>query len=149
MTRCAGDAPNWTDENGKRLGILIADANPDVDDHWLKQYEADGQVKFINFDFDDNPLYHRKGKRTDEGVTIIGNLDRSLTGIYHDRFFKGLWVKVEGRIFNLDKDVHLVDEKETPEAYNWYRGCDFGISAPSICLWIGEQQGKRRRVPAS
>ena len=140
MTRCAGDAPNWTDENGKRLGILIADANPDVDDHWLKQYEADGQVKFINFDFDDNPLYHRKGKRTDEGVTIIGNLDRSLTGIYHDRFFKGLWVKVEGRIFNLDKDVHLVDEKETPEAYNWYRGCDFGISAPSICLWIGEHR---------
>ena len=138
MTRCAGDAPNWTDENGKRLGILIADANPDVDDHWLKQYEADGQVKFINFSFNDNPLYFRKGNRTDEGVTIIGNLDRSLNGIYHDRFFKGLWVKVEGKIFDVDPKVHHVDEVETQEDYNWYRGCDFGISAPSICLWIGE-----------
>ena len=36
MTRCAGDAPNWTDENGRRLGLLMADANPDTDDHWLK-----------------------------------------------------------------------------------------------------------------
>ena len=36
MTRCAGDAPNWTDENGRRLGLLIGDANPDVDDHLVK-----------------------------------------------------------------------------------------------------------------
>ena len=140
MTRCAGDAPNWKDENGKRLGLLIADANPDTEDHWLKEYEKDGKVKFINFDFDDNPLYARKGKRTDEGETVINNLDRSLTGIYHDRFFKGLWVKVEGKIFDVDTSVHHVDAVENQEAYNWYRACDFGISAPSICLWLGEHR---------
>ena len=77
----------------------MADANPDVDDHWLKQYEADGKLKFIDFDFDDNPLYYRKGKRVQEGIDVIGRLDKSLTGIYHDRFFKGLWLKVIGKIF--------------------------------------------------
>ena len=140
MTRCAGDAPNWTDENGRRLGLLIGDANPDVEEHWLKEYEAAGNLKFIDFDFDDNPLYHRRGARTEVGIDVIGRLDTSLTGIYHDRFFKGLWLKVEGKIFNIDKDVHYVDEKENLEAYNWYRACDFGISAPSICLWIGEHR---------
>ena len=140
LTRCAGDAPNWTDENGRRLGLLIADANPDTDDHWLKEYEADGKVKFVNFDFDDNPLFCRKGKRTEPGIDVIGRLDRSLTGIYHDRFFKGLWLKVIGKIFDTDDKVHYIDEPDDLSVYNWFRACDFGIDAPSVCLWIGEHR---------
>ena len=51
MTRCAGDAPNWTDENGRRLGLLIGDANPDVEEHWLKEYESAGNIKVYQFRF--------------------------------------------------------------------------------------------------
>ena len=137
MTRCAGDCPGWYDDDGIPRGLFIGDANPDDAEHWVKQYEADGRLKLINFGFDDNPLFFRKGKRTAVGESVITQLDTSLSGIYHDRFFKGLWCNVEGRVFDI-KDEHYLDEGMIQtDDYIWHRACDFGISAPSVCLWIG------------
>ena len=141
LTRCAGDCDNWFDDDGNRRGLLIADANPDTSDHWILEYEAAGKLVLLNFSFDDNPLYHRKGKRTEAGETVINQLDTSLTGIYHDRFFKGIWCSVEGRVFVLDEKVHLIEPSRIRVGdYVWYRACDFGIVAPSVCLWIGEHR---------
>lgn len=142
LTRCAGDRAGWEDAFGNRRGLLIADANPDEAEHWIKKYEAAHKLNLISFDFEDNPLYFRKGERTPEGESVITQLDESLSGIYHDRFFKGLWVSVEGKVFDLDPAVHVVDKDEGIDTteYRWYRACDFGIDAPSVCLWIGEHR---------
>lgn len=142
LTRCAGDRAGWEDAFGNRRGLLIADANPDEADHWIKQYEAAHKLNLISFSFEDNPLYFRKGKRTAEGEAVISQLDESLSGIYHDRFFKGLWCSVEGKVFDFDQAVHVVPEDSVDVGdYTWYRGCDFGINSPSVCLWIGEHRG--------
>ena len=33
--------------------------------------------------------------------------------------------------------MHYIDEPDDLTKYNWYRACDFGIDAPSVCLWVG------------
>ena len=137
LTRCAGDCPGWYDDEGNNRGMFIADCNPAPDtQHWIKKYGDSGKIKIVNFTFDDNPLYFRKGERTQVGETVIKQLDDNLVGLYHDLYFKGMWVDIAGKLFTVDDSVHLVDEPKDLNNYIWYRGLDFGISAPSVCVWL-------------
>lgn len=137
-TRVAGTSGIWKRRDGTVLFQFLMDANPDALDHYLKQREEEGLTEFISFTFDDNPLFNRGGVRTPMGVSVIEELDRSLIGVYHDRLFKGLWVSPAGAVFQIE-DVHLLDTLPHDfDDYQIYNAMDFGMTAPSTCLWLAE-----------
>ena len=135
-TRVSGDSTNWKDpDTGEVRFLFIGDANPAQKKHYLVEREADDRLatEFINFGFDDNPLFFRNGERTADGHRVINELDRSLTGIYHDRLFKGLWVSAEGVVFREFDERRHVKGIEKPKGV-WVTGIDFGYESPSVLL---------------
>ena len=137
-TRCSGSAGNWRDKNGDVQFQMICDTNPSVPDFWMYQREDEGLLKFVKFGFADNPYFYRGGRWSKVGKVTVEELDRGLTGIYHDRYFKGLRRAPEGMVFDL-QDSDIIDELP-PDIDRWmhYNCMDFGMSAPSVCLWIAE-----------
>lgn len=56
------------------------------------------------------------------------------TGVFFDRFIRGLWVVAEGLIYQFSKEVHTTSE--TPDSGLWYISCDYGTLNPfSAGLW--------------
>ena len=137
-TRCSGSAANWRDANGDVVCQLIGDTNPDSPDSWMYQRESDGLVKFVKFGFQDNPYFFRSGRWSKPGKATVDELNVGLTGIYHDRYFKGLRRAPEGMVFEL-AESDIVDELPS-DLHKWihYNAMDFGMSAPSVTLWIAE-----------
>ena len=136
-TRVSGDAGNWV-ENGKRRYLLIGDANPDRSDHYLIKRKKQDKLDWIDFDFEDNPLYFRNKQRTPEW-SVVDELDDGLTGIWHDRYFKGLWKSPEGAVFTIEPENIVTEIPDLSECII-DRACDWGMDHPSICLWIAEHK---------
>ena len=136
-TRCSGSAGNWRDANGDVLFQIICDTNPTVPDSWMYQREDEGLLKFVKFGFADNPAFYRKGRWSKVGKTTVEELNRGLTGIYHDRYFKGLRRAPEGMVFDL-ADSDIIEDLPDMSGFVHYNAMDFGMSAPSVCLWIAE-----------
>jgi PBSX family phage terminase large subunit len=56
------------------------------------------------------------------------------TGVFFDRFIRGLWVVAEGLIYQFRKELHVA--KEPPTDGFWYISCDYGTLNPfSAGLW--------------
>ena len=56
------------------------------------------------------------------------------TGVFFDRFIRGLWVVAEGLIYQFRKELHVA--KELPTDGFWYISCDYGTLNPfSAGLW--------------
>ena len=137
-TRCSGSAGNWRDKNGDVQFQISCDTNPDVPDSWMYQRETEGLIKFVKFGFADNPYFFRGGRWSKVGKTTVEELDRGLTGIYHDRYFKGLRRAPEGMVFDL-QDSDIIEELPVDiDSWMHYNCMDFGMSAPSVTLWIAE-----------
>lgn len=140
ITRSGGTAGNWRDSDGKPRAVLIGDANPDTSDHYLLRYKESDKVNWIDYEFEDNPLFFRDGERT-EDWSIVEKLDERLEGIWHDRYFKNLWVSPEGCIFELE-DCHFIEKLPEDFVTGWthYNVMDFGMDDPNVCLWIAKQK---------
>ena len=136
-TRCSGSAGNWRDDTGDVRFQIVCDTNPDVPDSWMYQREGEGLLKFVQFGFQDNPYFYRDGRWSRVGKTTVDELDRGLTGIYHDRYFKGLRRAPEGMVYDV-KDSDIIDELPDMSGWMHYNAMDFGMSAPSVTLWIAE-----------
>ena len=141
-TRCSGDSKNWIDPTtGEVRYLLIGDANPAQESHYLLEREDEGLTDIIHFGFDDNPLFFRGGDRTPDGDRVIGELDKSLTGIYHDRLFKGLWISAEGAVFPEFAKKRHVKQIEKPQEGVWLMALDFGFKNPACALLINYHDG--------
>ena len=141
-TRCTGDSAKWRLNDGTIVSQMLGDTNPDRPDHWMYQYEDDGLLKFVKFDFIDNPYYFRKNRWSRVGKTSVDELDKTLVGIYHDRYFKGLRKAPEDQVFEI-KDIHLIHSLPNLNECMIYRGMDFGIQAPNVCLWFAIKRDTR------
>lgn len=135
-TRCAGTAGNWMRKDGMPLFQILSDMNPSIPDFWAYEYEKKELMKFVTVGFKDNPYFFRQNRWSKIGYTAVKQLDRGLTGIYHDRYFKGLRVAAAGAVFEI-KDCHLIDTLPDMSGYTLYQAMDFGMSDPSVNLWIG------------
>ena len=118
--------------------------NPESPRHWfytdwiLKAEER--KAKHLHFLMSDNP------------IMTVDEIERAATtysGVFYDRYIKGLWVVAEGLVYqNFDKARHIIDfqsflDKMTTEEkthFNrraeYYISCDYGITNPFACyLW--------------
>lgn len=113
---------------------LIADCNPDVPTHWIL---ARDRLRRFKMRHQDNPtLYDQAtGEITDLGRLSMEAL-HALTGVRRKRGLEGLWVGVEGMVYEgWDRNVHLVDRFEIPRDWRRIRVCDFGYVNPFVCQW--------------
>lgn len=68
------------------------------------------------------------------------------TGVFFQRFIKGLWAAADGLIYDMfDKDRHVADEAPPTEG-DFYVSCDFGVQNPTAFLLWRKEKGKDRWI---
>lgn len=139
--RCSGSAAEWRGPGGEVRFQMLADTNPTVEDFWAYKREAEGLLRTIHFGFQDNPFFYRKQRWSRVGKDFVEELDRSLVGIWHDIYFKGSRVALQGAVFRLHEKNIIKREAVPPlSECNLDRACDWGQTHPSICLWIAQHK---------
>lgn len=118
---------------------LIADCNPDMPTHWLKQRCDSGATKMIDCRHEDNPiLFNDDGTLTERGAAYIAKLD-ALTGVRKLRLRGGHWASAEGIIYeDFDPTVHLVDQSAIQPGWTRWLVIDFGFTNPFCAQWWAE-----------
>ena len=115
--------------------------NPEGPGHWFYtewvQKAAERHVLHLHFTMDDNLSLSASIKRRYEGM---------YSGVFYDRYIRGLWVVAEGLIYTcFNPKFHVVPAQE--RAYDkYYISCDYGtINPTSMGLW-GRAGGKWYRI---
>lgn len=133
--------------NGKsKLQQLLADCNPQMPTHWLKQRCDKGMTKLINSRHEDNPtLFDQEtGELTEVGTNYIGKLDR-LTGVRYLRLRKGIWAAADGLVYDeFDPAIHVLPA-DFPIPAHWRRwwSVDFGYNNPFVLqMWAEDEDGR-------
>lgn len=120
---------------------LWFNCNPEGPGHWF--YIAwileakQRNMLHLHFTMDDNLSLSESVKQRYENL---------YSGVFYDRFIRGLWVVAEGLIYTMfNKDYHVVPDEQRPYD-SYYISCDYGtINPTSIGLW-GRANGKWYRV---
>lgn len=113
---------------------LFGTTNPDSPNHWFKVKYLDRQDELdmfvMSFLIDDNEFLDAK---------YVESLKKEYTGVFYDRFIRGLWVIAEGLVYPMfDKKRHVLDECEEPkdEYFEYHISIDYGTINPcSMGLW--------------
>ena len=115
--------------------------NPESPNHWFYVEWISQALKrnmlYLHFTMEDNLSLDEQIKRRYEGM---------YSGVFYDRYIRGLWVVAEGLIYTMfNKDFHVVES--VPRRYEQYvMSCDYGTLNPtSIGLW-GLVKGKWYRI---
>lgn len=107
--------------------------NPENPQHWFytdwitEEKQQQKNMLYLHFTMEDN-LTISKAKRAE--------YESLYSGVFYDRFIRGLWVKAEGRIYPMfEEDFHVVPTE--PRPYDqYYISCDYGTMNPfSMGLW--------------
>lgn len=113
---------------------LWFNCNPDSSEHWFyKEWILQSNKRkalHIHFTMADNPTLTQQQ---------IEYANSQFSGVFHDRYIKGLWVLAEGLVYSMFKDEYILhDYTPSPDAL-FYISCDYGILNPtSMGLWALE-----------
>lgn len=112
---------------------IFTTTNPDGPRHWLKTGYIDRADerghKVFHFELDDNRAYLPDG--------YIEGLQAQYTGMWHDRFIKGLWTMADGVIYEtFDPARHVVDTLPAMQRVV-AMGVDYGTTNPTRGHLIG------------
>lgn len=109
--------------------------NPDGPYHWFKVNWIDKQIEkhllYLHFTMDDNLSLSERIKERYRSM---------YTGVFYDRYIKGLWTVAEGIIYDMfSKDKHVVDVKQLIEnglklIGDKYVSIDYGTQNPTVFL---------------
>ena len=120
---------------------LWFNCNPEGPSHWFYTkwvLEASRRkMLHLHFTMDDNLSL---------SAAVKARYESLYSGVFYDRFIRGLWVVAEGLIYTMfNKDFHVVPSVHRP--YEKYMmSCDYGtINPTSIGLW-GKAGGKWYRM---
>lgn len=113
--------------------------NPDGPRHPLKVNYIDRAAemghRIFHFDLEDNRAHLPEG--------YIENLSRQYTGMWHDRFIKGLWTMADGVIYECyDPQRHVVSKLPTMQRILCI-GVDYGTTNPTRGILIGLGEDNR------
>lgn len=98
--------------------------NPESPAHWFKRNWIDAdrvKCKHLHFLMEDNPILTS---------AEIERAKRSWSGVFYDRYIRGLWVRAEGVIYRQfvdNTDMFMVDEPDEPLSLVTI-GIDYGAS---------------------
>jgi PBSX family phage terminase large subunit len=102
--------------------------NPESPNHYFyKEWIEDPKenTTHIHFLLEDNPVLTEQ---------MIERTKSMYSGVFYDRYIRGLWVIAEGLIYPMFGENCMVDE--TPDNGDWYISCDYGTLNPFAAgLW--------------
>ena len=110
--------------------------NPDSSEHWFyKEWILKAEERnalHLHFLMSDNPTLSQK--QLDES-------ERQFSGVFHDRYIKGLWVLAEGLVYPMfNKNKHILEDYTPSSDAFYYISCDYGTLNPcSMGLWAVER----------
>lgn len=107
--------------------------NPAGPHHWFKVEWIDKITEKnairIHFTMEDNPSLSQK---------VINRFKRMYSGVFYDRFIRGMWVLSEGIIFdNFDKDAMVKEPPVDIPANQYYVSIDYGTQNATVFLLWG------------
>lgn len=117
LTRCSVD--------GAKLWFSC---NPGSPQHWfylewIKRHKERNAL-YLHFEMTDNPGLSEKA---------LERYQNMFTGVFYDRYIRGLWVLAEGLVYDFGEE-NIVDD--VPESGEYYISCDYGTLNPfSAGLW--------------
>ena len=117
LTRCSVD--------GAKLWFSC---NPGSQQHWfytewIKRHKERNAL-YLHFEMTDNPGLSEK---------TLERYQNMFTGVFYDRYIRGLWVLAEGLVYDFGEE-NIVDD--VPESGEYYISCDYGTLNPfSAGLW--------------
>ena len=117
LTRCSVD--------GAKLWFSC---NPGSPQHWFYtewiQRNKERNALYLHFEMTDNPGLSEK---------TLERYQNMFTGVFYDRYIRGLWVLAEGLVYDFGEE-NIVDD--VPESGEYYISCDYGTLNPfSAGLW--------------
>ena len=102
--------------------------NPESPQHWFYKEWIENQrenTQHIHFLLEDNPILTPQ---------MIERTKAMYSGVFYDRYIRGLWVVAEGLIYPMFDDSCIVDA--LPQKGEYYISCDYGTLNPfSAGLW--------------
>lgn len=103
--------------------------NPDNPMHWFYtdwiQRHKERNALYLHFEMQDNPSLSEK---------TLARYESMYSGVFYDRYIRGLWVAAEGLIYDKFGEENITDE--IPEKGEYYISCDYGTLNPfSAGLW--------------
>lgn len=113
--------------------------NPDGPFHWFKVNWIDKLViknlLYLHFTMEDNLSLSEK---------IKARYRSMYSGIFYDRYIRGLWVVAEGVIYDMfDKVKHIIKTVGNLITDAYYISCDYGTqNATVFLLWCKNTDGK-------
>lgn len=118
LTRCSVD--------GAKLWFSC---NPGSPQHWFYtewiQRNKERNALYLHFEMTDNPGLSQK---------TLERYQAMFSGVFYDRYIRGLWVVAEGLIYPMFDESCIVDK--LPEKGEYYVSCDYGTLNPfSAGLW--------------
>lgn len=116
----------------------FASMNPSHPQHKVKQWidkaaAGDPNYYALHFTLDDNPYVGEEYKQ---------RIRDSLSGLFYQRNYLGIWCLAEGAIFDFfDRKIHVLDRPPAAAEY-WIAAIDYGTVNPFCCLLIGVSTGR-------
>lgn len=115
---------------------LWFNCNPESPQHWFYKEWIDNKerkYKHLHFLMKDNPIL---------GKDEIERAESLFTGVFYDRYIKGLWVTADGLIYDMfDENKHVKDV--TGMTFDrYYISIDYGTQNPTTFLLFGYNNGK-------
>lgn len=103
--------------------------NPESPQHWF-------YLEWIKKHDKRNALYLHFTMRDNPGLTekVIEQYESMFSGVFYDRFIRGLWIPAEGLVYPMFDERNITDE--VPKSGEYYVSCDYGTLNPfSAGLW--------------
>lgn len=116
---------------------LWFNCNPEGPSHWFYTkwvLEASRRkMLHLHFTMDDNLSL---------SASVKARYESLYSGVFYDRFIRGLWVVAEGLIYTMfDKDKHIVPTIDRPYT-DYMISCDYGTLNPTAAELWGRCDGK-------
>lgn len=108
--------------------------NPGNPNYWFKRKwidkREDHNALYLHFAMTDNPSLSKK---------TLDRYESMYTGVFYDRYVRGLWVAAEGLVYPMfNKAEHVFDELpwHAKQRGKWYISLDYGTVNPTAAgLW--------------
>lgn len=128
LARCSVD--------GARLWFSC---NPDNPNHWFYtnwiRRCRERNALYLHFSMEDNPALSKK---------TLERYRSMYSGVFYDRYIRGLWVVAEGLVYPFDTAAYVTQEQ--PVSGEYYISCDYGTLNPfSAGLWC-VSEGRAVRI---